>query len=160
MKDMRDKLIKLLRELETQSGYLDKYSEYEEEYGCAYSFEDYLNFPSYEIVTKWYNDKHIVKNDVGVIIPASTNSILGELKRMEADGLVMIGTQKGVRQASPLENGQGPDMENISFTAESVVLTTKGKSEWRYFLFKAMENPVANVLAVVAIVISIIALFT
>jgi hypothetical protein len=78
---------------------------------------------------------------------------------MEMDGLIMIGTQKAIKYAHT-NNRCGPDYnEGISFTSESIVLTTKGKSGLRYFIHKATENPVTTGISFVAIVISVISLF-
>lgn len=156
---MRTKLIKLLRKLEKESGFKNEYTEFFEEYQCDYSVEEYLDFPSYKFVIKRFNDEHSIKKENGLISLISSNSITAELKRMEADGLVMIGTQEGIKYARTASN-KGPDFDDgAKFTCESIVLTTKGKSGWRYFLHKATENPVTTILSTVAIVISIIALF-
>ena len=39
---MRNKLIKLLRCLEEESGFKNEYTEFFEQYGCDYSVEEYL----------------------------------------------------------------------------------------------------------------------
>jgi|SRR3989344_1983415 len=156
---MRTKLIKLLRQLENESGFENEYSEFLEDYQCGYSVREYLDFPSYKFVIKKFNNGHSVEEENGLISLISSNSITAELKRMEADGLIMIGVQEGIKYAHATSN-RGPDFDDgIKFTCESIVLTTKGKSDWQYFLHKATENPVNTILSVVAIVISIIALF-
>ena len=156
---MRNKLIKLLRCLEEESGFKNEYTEFFEQYGCDYSIEEYLDFPDYKFVIKRFNDKHSITKENGLISPISSNSIRAEIKRMEADGLVMIGTQEGIKYATTATN-QGPDFdEGAKFTIESIVLTTKGKSSWRYFIHKATENPITTVLSSTAIIISIISLF-
>lgn len=156
---MRNKLIKLLRELEQENGFKNEYSEYLEEYQCDYSVGEYLDFPDYRFVVKRFNDKHSMTKDNGIISPISSNGIKAEVKRMEGDGLLMIGVQEGIKNAYSSTN-QGPDFDgNFKFTSESIVLTTKGKSSWRYFLHKATENPITTILSSVAIIISIIALF-
>jgi len=153
---MRNKLIKILRGLEEESGFKNKYSDYFEEFQCDYSIEEFLDFPDFRFVMKRFNDKHYITKDNGLIFPISSNSINAELKRMEADGLIMIGVQKGMRCATTA--GNGPDNDGSEFTSESIVLTTKGKSEWKYFWYKATENPVTTILSTGAVVISIIAL--
>lgn len=158
--NMRNKLIKLLRELEKESGFKNEHSEFEEAYGCNYLIEEYLDFPDYRFVTTRFNDEHAIKKD-DVISLIPSNSILAEMKRMEADGLVMIGVQKCRKYATAI--GNGPDFnegDGISFTTESVVLTTQGKSAWLYFLHTILENPLANALSAIAVIVSIIALFT
>ena len=157
---MRKKLIRLLRELENESGSKNEYSEFEEAFNCSYSIEEFLDFPDYRFVIKRFNDKHFTTNENGLIYSVSSNSILAELKRMEADNLVMIGVQSGRKYATAI--GNGPDFnegEGMSVSTESVVLTTHGKSAWRYFVHTILENPFSNILAAVAIVVSVIALF-
>ncbi len=156
---MRTKLVKLLRKLEQESGFKNEYSEYFEEYQCDYSVEEYLDFPSYKFVIKRFNNEYSVVRENGLVSLTPSNSITAELKRMEADGLLMIGAQEGIKYAHTASN-QGPDFDDgTKFTCESIVLTTKGKSGWRYFVHKATENPVTTTLSLLAIVISVIALF-
>ena len=156
---MRRKLITLLRQLENETGFKNEYSNFDESLMCAYAIEEYLDFPDYRFITTRYNDAHATKKD-GVISLIPSNSILGELKRMEADGLVMIGAQNGRKYATAIDNG--PDFnegEGMKFTIESVVLTTQGKSNWRYLVHTIFQNPFANALSVIAVIVSIIALF-
>ena len=146
---MRSKIIKLLRLLECESDFKNEYSEYDETTQTDYFLTEIgLDFPNYTFIVKRFNK--IYSN-----VP--NNNIKAELKRMEADGLVMIEVQEGIRYVSP----EAPynDDGGRKFTTESVVLTTKGKSEWRYFLYKATENPISTILSVIATVISIVALF-
>lgn len=156
---MRTKLIKLLRKLETESGFVNEYVDYDESYECYYSIKEYLDFPDYRFIVSRLNNEQVVMND-GIITVISSNSILAELKRMESDGLATIGTQAGRKYAST--TGSGPDFDEgagASFTTESVILTTQGKSEWRYFMHTTFQNPLASALSALAVIISIIALF-
>jgi len=156
---MRNKLIKLLRQMEEESGYKNKYTEYLEEYQCNYSVKEYLEFPDYRFIIEQFNKEDSITNENGLIPPVSRNSIVAELRRMEADGLLMIGNQKGTKYATAIANN-GPDFdEGIKLLSESIVLTTKGKSGWRYFWYKATENPVTIIMSSVAIIISVISLF-
>lgn len=154
---MRKKLLKLLRQLETESGFKSEYTDTDEGLDCDFAVEEYLDFPDFRFVIKRFNQENVVMRD-GVIVPYTTNSIRGELKRMEADGLLMIGTQEGLRWATPIR-GSGPDIENSAFTTESIVLTTQGKNGWQYFIHEMFENPFTSIPAVIAIAISMIALF-
>lgn len=155
---MREKLVTLLRELENENGFKNEYIQFEENYQCDYSVEECLDFPNYRFVIKKLNDNHFTKGK-RFISPISSNSISAELKRMEADGLVIIGVQDGIKYVFTKSN-KGPDFdEDIKFTTESIILTTKGKSEWSYFLHKTTENPVTTVISLIAITISIITLF-
>jgi len=147
---MRKKLLKLLRDVENDNGFENKYKELWEEYACDYFVEEYLDFPNYRFIIKKVNDDNVVKSR-GVRIPFSDGGIKAELKRMESDGLVMISIQKGIGNA----NGtNGPDSENHVINTESIILTTKGKSKWRYFLHQVSENP----FALAALIISLISL--
>lgn len=139
---MRTKLIKLLRSMENDSGFRSEYSEFDRSYQCDYSIvDDYLDFPNYKFVIKKFNDEHSTTDKNGVISLVPENSIKAELKRMELDELITIGTQKGIKYAFA-ESNRGPDFdEGTEFTSESIVLTTKGKSRWKYFWYQAMENP-------------------
>ncbi len=155
---MRKKILKLLRQLETESGFKSEYSDYDEGLDCNFTVEEYLDFPDFRYIIKRFNEQNVVTRG-GIIIPYTGNSIRGELKRMETDGLIIIGSQEGVRWASPFA-GNGPEIENAPFTTESIVLTTKGKSVWQYFLHTLYENPLSNALSILAVMVSIIALFT
>jgi hypothetical protein len=154
---MRKKLIKLLRQLEQESGYKNEYNELDEHFGCVYNITECLNFPDYSFIIKKYYEKYpIVKNDTTNKI--SRSSIMAELRRMEADEFVMIGVQKGTKYATT-ESTQGPDFdEGTECTSESIVLTTKGKSEWEYLKSEATKNPVATILSIIAVIISVFAL--
>ncbi len=155
---MRNKLIALLRSFENESSFKNHYIEFLEEYWCDYSVEEHLDFPDYRFVIKSYNDKYPISRK-GITYAISSNSISAELRRMEADGLVMIGVQNGIKYATTASN-QGPDFdEDITFASESIVLTTKGKSNWKYFLYKVTQDPVALAISIVALVISIFAIF-
>lgn len=146
-------LINLLRQLEKESGFKAEYMDTDEELNCVYSNEEYLDFPDFRYIIKRFNEENVVERN-GLIIPYTQNSIRGELKRMEADGLIMIGTQTGKRWATPVQ-GNGPDIENVDFTTESVVLTTQGKSNWAYFRQQLNENPITTTLSILALLVSI-----
>ena len=154
---MRRKLIKLLRTLESKDEFRNEYVEFDEQFGCDYSIDEYLECPDYRFVISELNKNQSVdQNSERGMFPGG--SIKAELIRMEAEGLVMIGLQEGIKQAFGCATG--PDFENLKFKTERVVLTTKGKSQWRYFFHKANENPVTTSLSLLAVLISIIALFT
>lgn len=155
---MRGKLLKLLRELELESGKKNGYFEYVEYFDSEYWVEEYLDFPNYGLVANLYDEKYPVYLDDGDTLVSSKHAVKAELKRMEADGLVMIGTQKGFKNMNA-SHRHAPDHESVKFETECLVLTTKGKSVWRYFLHKATDNPVATGLSLIAIIISIISLF-
>lgn len=151
---MRRKLIAILRELEKETALKNEYTEFLDQYQCHYSVEEYIDFPNYKLVTHRLNDRYPVETDKGFILPTSDASVRAELKRMEADGLVMIGVQEGQKSATT-ESNQGPDFDELfSFTCESIVLTTKGKSEWRYIVHEITRDP----LSVIAIVVSAVSL--
>ncbi len=157
---MRTNLIKLLRGLEQESGFENEYSEYDEKIMCDYSIKEHIGIPNYRTIIRQYNEVYPMVTESGLVSLAAENGIKSELKRMEADGLIMIGTQEGRRFATA--QGFGPDFNEgggLKFTTEGIVLTTKGKSPWRYFIHKAMENPVTTTVSFLAIIISIIALF-
>ena len=150
---MRKKIIKLLRLLEQESCFKNEYGDRLMR-GEMYSVEEFLDFPDYRLIIKRFNDKYVVTKENGLISPTSSSSIRAELKRMEADGLVMISVQEGVKFAKNLD-GKGPDYNDEIFTSESVVLTTKGKSWWGYLLHKFTENPISLILSIIAIIISV-----
>lgn len=153
---MRNNLIKLLKELESERFNKNEFLEYSEDYQCDYSIEEYMDFPNYGIIINKYDKKYPIYVNDGNNLVSSDNAIKSELKRMEADGLIMIGIQKALRY---MKAPDGPDHEGVKVDTESIILTTKGKSNWKYFLYKATENPVTTILSLIAIVISIIALY-
>lgn len=157
---MRDKLIELLRNLENESGFKNEYTEYFESYNSNYFIDERIDFPNYKLIIDRFNNQYInKKEDSGLVISFPINSIMSELKRMESDGLIMIGVQEGVKYATSSDN-KGPNFdEGTKFTCESIILTTQGKSARGYFIHKITENPVTTALSVVAVIISLIALF-
>jgi hypothetical protein len=156
---VRNKLAKLLRTLEEESGFENKYADNFGEPQCDYEVQEYIDFPNYRLVVERYNEKYPLPKHNGQQPIVLDSSIKSELKRMEMDGLIMIGTQQATKYAYT-DNRCGPDYdEGTSFTSESIVLTTKGKNSLRYFIHKATENPVTTIMSFTAIVISLIALF-
>jgi|GEM_PF-3489374 hypothetical protein len=144
---MRTKLLQLLRTLEQEDAFRVEYTEYTEGFECEYAIVEFIEFPNFRLVINKITEKEKIPD----------NSIKAELKRMEADGLVMIGTQQGLKTAEP--HGNAPQYDSFDFTCESVVLTTRGKSNWHYFLHQVKENPLSTILSIVAIIISIFAFF-
>ena len=155
---MRNKLIKLLRCLENESGYENKYADQIGEHQCDYEVQEYINFPNYRLIIRRYNEMYPLPKYHGQQPMTPSNGINAELKRMEMDGLLMTGTQSAVKNAYT-GSKCGPDYDDVVFTSESVVLTTKGKSGWRYILYKANENPITLTFTLTAVTISIIGLF-
>lgn len=155
---MRNKLVKLLRSLEKESGFENSYSDRLGDEECDYSVTEYLDFPNYRVVIGRFNKKYPLPKNNGLQPIHSSNSIKAELKRMEMDGILDISIQKGTIYAHT-ESSCGPDYEGTSFETESIILTTRGKSSWQYFVHEAMKNPLSTLLSIVALIISIIALF-
>lgn len=156
---MKSKLIHLLRALEDKSGFKNNYEEYDPNYQVNYSIEEYLDFPNFRFIVNEFNNQYPVTNENGLVVLFSDNSIRAELKRMEIEGLVMISVQEGKKYATTASR-EAPDFdEAVSFTSESIILTTKGKSRLDYFIYKATEeNPVSAILSTIAIIISIVAI--
>ncbi|MDO8518126.1 MAG: hypothetical protein Q7S26_02445 [bacterium] len=152
---MRNNLIQLLRAFDRESIFENEYNDSFGDEHYDYSVEEHIGFPNYRTIDRLYVARYL--NHLKSVAPS--NSIKAELKRMEADGLVMIGTQKGVKY-SYAGDGKGFDYdEGVSFTTESIVLTTKGQSGWRYFLYQAKENPfnvVAIGISVIALIVSVV----
>jgi len=179
---MREKLLKLLRDKEKEQSFKKEFKSFsevcspdadEEEFReycksndrnnlLQYDYESlieedeayhtvraFLAFPNYGYILKNLNDSNY-----------SEGIIRTELRRMESDGLVIIGNQK-VQEYILIQDGSFEYHlgTNWILDTESIILTTKGISKWRYFIHKATENPIATITSVVAIIISIIALF-
>lgn len=156
---MRKKLIKLLRKLESESGFENNYHDFFGQPECDYEVKEYLEFPNYRLVVRRYNEEYPLPKHNGLQPIILDNSIKSELKRMEMDRLILISTQTAIKYAYS-NNNCGPDYDDgTSFSTESIILTTKGKSEFRYFIHKTTENPVTTVMSLLAIIISLIALF-
>lgn len=145
---MRKELLELLRELEEKEYYKNEYLDDEGSSLGEYSVEESLQFPNYRHIVEEFRKKRSTRDSLA---PISSNSVKAELKRMEADELLIIDTQDGVKYIE--------DCNGTKFTSESIILTTKGKNKWRYLFHKITENPVSTGLSIVAIIISIIALF-
>jgi len=149
-----------MRRLEKEDGFTRKYRKSTEFDGreLMYHVEDYFDFPTYELLIERFNDEYPRRPESGLIMQSSGNGIKAEMRRMELDGLVMIGEQVGVSNGQG-ETNEGPDFENAEVKSESLILTTRGKSRWRYFWYKASDNPITTVFSCIAVIISIIALF-
>lgn len=144
---MRKKILKLLRETEKKSGLKNIWQEYLESEEGNYKTTEHIDFPNYRYVAQALDNGSL-----------HFNAVKSELKRMEKDGLVSIDIQDGYQYAERLDDLRGlPEMEGEKKT-ESLILTTKGKSKWKYFLYQIVENPIAFfslIISITAILISI-----
>src|SRR3989344_6770338 len=109
---MRDKLIEILRDLEKsdQHGPLQYITlDYKEEFQTEYSMENFIDFPDFKFIERKMEQKYSTHDITGMLtgMPYSKNGIFSELRRMELDGLINIGIQKGTRYAYS-ENNRGP----------------------------------------------------
>lgn len=152
---MRSKLLKILKKIEETDGYKNEYEEYFEYYDAEYSITEYTDFPTYSFIIRVYNSEYPVISN-GIINPVSENALKSELRRMENDGLIMISIQTGNKYG---HSSTGPDIENMAFKCESVVLTTRGKDWCKYARSVAMENPVSFLFSLIALITSFLALF-
>jgi hypothetical protein len=144
---MRKKILKLLRETEKESSLTNTWQEYYESEDGNYKITECIDFPNYRYVAQTLDNKGL-----------HFNAVKSELKRMEKDGLVSIDIQDGYQYAERLDDLRGlPEMEGEKKT-ESVILTTKGKSGWKYFVYQTVENRIAFlslIISVIAVLISI-----
>lgn len=132
--------IEFLKEVDRDNLLKNVYTRYDEEYQCDYSVEEYLDFPDFRFVVKQFNDKYLVNKNGQPILIYSSQGILAELKRMELDGLIDIGTQKGILYAvTKCKNAPNFD-EGTKVTRKSIILTTKGKSDFGYLLYQLEEQ--------------------
>src|SRR3989338_6463370 len=126
---MRNRLIKLLRRLEEVSGFQNKYPDSFGEPQCDYDVEEHINLPNYRLIRRLYDEEYLPPMRHGsTVIELTTpeNGIMAELKRMERDDLIIIGTQQATKYAYT-NNTNEPDYdEGFVATSESIVLTTKG----------------------------------
>jgi len=150
---MRNKILELLRNLEKECLYKNEYDDFNEQFNCDYKVEEILHFPNFRFVFDKYNQLHS-PNELSI----PSNSIKSELKRMELDGLVTIDTQIGIKNATTESNLEPDYDENNEFTTESIILTTMGKSKWKYYYHKMIENPFTVLIAITSLIISIISL--
>ena len=154
---MRHKLIKLLRDLEKESSFRNSYADELGQPEYDYEIVENMDFPNYRLIIRRYEKKYPLPRHKGQQPVRAENSIKGELKRMQMDGLLIVDTQNAVKYAY---DKQGPDYdEGVTFVSESIILTTKGKSNWRYILYEATKNLITTIMSLIAIAISIIAIF-
>lgn len=154
---MRNKLIKLLRNLEKESMYENNYADGFGEEQQDYEVKEHLKFPNYRLIIKRYHNEYPLSKKYSGQVPE--NKIRSELKRMEMDDLLMISTQEAIKYAYT-DNQYEPDYnEGLVFTSESIILTTRGKSQYRYAMYKAKENPIAIIISIIALAVSIIPRF-
>lgn len=150
------------REVEREQQFKNEYEDFDGEFQCFYDVEEFLDFPNYRYLINLFNKKYSVLDENGRQLSVTRNSILAELNRMEADGLVMISTQEGEVYAHPAQHGGGPE-NGGKIISEKIVLTTKGKSNFEYFLYQLEEQRLAFyalVLSVFSTVVSVVALFS
>lgn len=128
----------------------EKYFEEDETYNTVRVF---LTFPNYKYIAEKINDEN--KKPIKFL----EGYIKNELKRMEYDGLLTINEQPA-QEYIVIENGDFSSHLGVSWkiNTESITLTTKGISKWKYLIHKATENPIATITSVIAIIISIISL--
>lgn len=153
--------IEFLKEINRDNLLKNEYTQYDEEYQCDYLIEEYLDFPDYRFIIKQFNNKYTISKNDKQSPTFSSQGILAELKRMELDGLIDIGTQEGVLYAVT-ESRRGPNFdEGTKVTRKSIILTTKGKSELKYLFYQLEEQRFAvwaMVLSLISIIISLLAL--
>jgi hypothetical protein len=149
---MRSNLKKILKCLEEVKYHRNEYIDSKEDYceGTNINIVEIIDFPNYRRIIDKYNEWFPQKK--GLI---ADSKIRAELKRMELDRLITIDIQEGIFNATMDDNG--PDYhDNTPFKTEAVILTTLGKSEYKYHLHKAKENLITLVFSSVALVISIL----
>lgn len=143
---MRKKILKLLRNIEGKDCPNNVWQEFIESDDGNYRTTEYIEFPNYKFIIDSLKEYNF-----------HPNAIKSELRRMEKDGLVYIEIQDGHRYSERLNDLHGiPEMEG-DIKTESIILATKGKDKFRYFLFKMIENPIAFIsllLSILAICIS------
>jgi len=154
---MRNNLIKLLRKTECESCFENIFHDRIGFSECDYEVMEHMTYPNYSVITKRYNEIYPLPKDKGLQPITLSGYINSELKRMEMDGIIMIGIQRASKSAQT-SNKCGPDHEEIVFKTESVILTTKGKSNFKYLIYKAADNPVVTIISFLALVVSVIAL--
>lgn len=150
-----------LKEVDRDNLLKNEYTQFDEEYQCEYSVEEYLDFPDYRFVIKKINDLYSAGTGSNPPVNFPGRGIMAELKRMEIDGLVNIGTQEGTLYATT-ESSKGPNFdEGTKITRKSIILTTKGKSERGYLLYQLEEQRFAVwalIFSFISIIISLLAL--
>lgn len=145
---MRKEILELLIETENKNEFKLKnnWQEYFESENGGYNITEYIDFPNYKYITQ-----NLEKYKFG------PNAVKAELKRMEKDGLLSIEIQDSRRYAERLIDLHGiPEMDGNDKT-ECIILTTRGKNKWEYFLYKMTENPVALfslILSIFAVIIA------
>jgi hypothetical protein len=145
---MRRKLIKILKGIETSEVVIKNiYSKYSEVNQCFYNIEEVVEMPNYRYLFDQYK-KELEKESEDTKGIVSENALRAELRRMEADGLIMIGIQDAHKNMYPVEDFAGPEYEdNPSYTVESIILTTRGKSRLGYWWGMFLGNPFAAILS-------------
>ncbi|MFZ2693733.1 MAG: hypothetical protein WAX85_00325 [Minisyncoccia bacterium] len=154
-----EEFLKFIKSSDRKNFIKNEYVEYNDEYQCYYSVEEYLDFPNYRFIVRELNNKYQDSTNNDATLTYSRNGILAELKRMEADGLIMIDVQDGEVYATT-SGTKGPDFEDgHKITCENIILTTKGKSGYEYLFYQIEEQRFAVfalILSVISISISLV----
>lgn len=155
---MRNKLLQLLRKYDREVVFENEYSDAIGDEQLSYLVQEHIAFPNYRTIDRLFQEKYLSASR-HLVSASPSNSIKAELKRMESDGLVIIGSQEGTKYAYTASTNAPDYDEGVRFTTESVVLTTKGKSGWQYLLYQAQENPfnlIAIIISVVSLIVSVV----
>lgn len=114
----------------------------------------FLFFPNYRFIIDKFNSEY----DKDTKLPPlfHDRAIRAELRRMEADKLITIGTQE-VSEYCLKTNGDFSTIlgDGWKSKTESIILTTKGKSYWEYVRESARENPIPTGISIISLIISI-----
>ena len=126
---MRKEILKLLIETETKNQFKLKnnWQEYFESENGGYSVIEYVDFPNYRYIIQ-----SLEKNKFG------PNAVKAEIRRMEKDGLLSIEIQDNEQCAERLIDSHGVPEMNGNNKTECIILTTRGKNKWKYFLYKQL----------------------
>jgi hypothetical protein len=148
---MRRDLIRILRDIERIEKCRNHYEDSDEKYceGQTVYIAEYIDFPNYRFVISKYNELLPSKKDL-----IASNSIKSELKRMELDGLIAIDLQEGIKNVTIEPNGPYPE-DDRPFKTESIILTTMGKSRFRYYAHKVKVNLITLIISILALGFSI-----
>lgn len=131
------------------------YEKHSEDKGYS-SVRSFLHFPNYRFLINEFNIEY--KKGIQIPQPYITRLLIAELKRMEADKLIMISTQEILEYIFETNGDFSINLIGRGWKSntECITLTTKGKSYYKYVLENAFENPIPTVISIISLVISIV----
>lgn len=171
----KDQFSSVIESPDPENSSLEEYIEYQQEndqehllkydYDKFFDYEDsqeyrfvrvFLFFPNYKFIIDKFISEHDKDNKFEPLF--LDRAIKTELKRMEADNLIIISVQEVSEYVLEIKGDFSRILlgDGWKSKTESIILTTKGKNYLEHVWENARENPMPIGISIVSIIISIL----